>query len=115
MVFVPPLGSSDTIRLAHVRVLVPSIVFGLVAVKPLVLDRCERAITVCQGHDRFREDPMRLVAGITKVGVPVVVSRTDGTDKGIIPISGSMFVFLVACGTPDGIKDMLTLRRWLWS
>ena len=103
---------SDPIRLAHVGVLESSIVFRLVAVKPLVLDWSERTVTVRRGHDRFREDPVRLVTGVTKVRVPVIVRRTDGTDEGIISISESMFVFLLACRTPNGIKDVLTFRRW---
>jgi hypothetical protein len=104
---------SNAIRLTHEGVLISPIWFRLVAVKPLVLDWCKLAITICRWHDRFGEEPMRL--GATKVRIPVVIRRTDGTDKGVISISGSVIVFLLVRGAPDRIKDMLTLRRWLRS
>ena len=106
---------SNAIRLTHEGVLVPPIWFRRVAMKPLVLDWCELAITICRWHGRFGEEPMRLGARVTKVRIPVVIRRTDGTDEGVISISGSVIVFLLVRGAPDRIKDMLTLRRWLRS
>jgi len=60
-----PMGSGDPVRLTHEGVLVPSIRFGVVAVKALALDWCERGVAICLWHDGFGENPMRLVAGVT--------------------------------------------------
>jgi len=109
-----PMRSSNTVRLTHEGVLVPSIGFRLVVVKSLILDWHERAITICGWHDGFRENSVRLGAGVTKVRVPILICRTDGTE-GIISVRESVFVFLLARGAPDGIKDVLALRRRLWS
>jgi hypothetical protein len=90
------IKSGNAIRLAHERVLVPSIGFRLVAVKPLVLDRCERGVTIRRWHNRFGKDPMRLGTGVTKVRIPVVICRADGPDEGVVSVPKSVFVFLLA-------------------
>ena len=60
-----PMGSGDPVRLTHEGVLVLSIRFRLVTVKPPVLDWRERGITICRWHDGFWENPVVLVSGIT--------------------------------------------------
>lgn len=77
--------------------------------KSVVVDWYERAITIGWWHDRFREDPMRLRTEVPEVRVSVVVRRTDGAHERIISIPGDMFVFLLARGAPDRIKNMLAL------
>ena len=85
----------------------------MIAVKLVVLDWCERGVTIRRWHDRFGEDPMRLGACVT-ISVPVVICRTDGANERVVPIPGSVFVFILVRRTPDGVKDVLALRLRLW-
>ena len=109
------VGSGNTIRLTHEGVLVPPIWLGLVAVKPLIIDWCERGVTIRRGHDRFGENPMRLVARAAKVRVPIVIGRTNSANEGVVSVSGGMVVFVLVHRTPNRIKDVLMLRRLQWS
>ena len=63
--FISPMGSGDPVRLTHEWVLVPSIWFGVVTLKALILDWCERGVAIRRWHDGFGENPMRLVTRVT--------------------------------------------------
>lgn len=104
----------NAVCFAHERVLVPSMQFRLVTVKLVALDRCKRGITIWW-HNRFWENPMSLGARVADVRVPVIICRTDGADNRVVSVPKSVFVFLLACGAPDGIKNVLALWRGLRS
>lgn len=106
------MQSSYPIRLAHVGVMIPPVGFGMIAMKAIVLGWCERTITIRRRHGGLGEDPVELGTRVPEVRV---VHRRDGAHEGIISVPKSVFIFLLVRGTPDGISDMLKLRRWLRS
>lgn len=109
-----PARSRNAIRFTHVGILAPSVRFRLVAVKPMILCRCEEAIAVPRRHDRFGKNPKRMGTGVSEARVPVVVRRTDGARERIVSVPKSMFVFLIAYGAPNRVNHLLVLGR-LWS
>lgn len=109
------MQSSHPVRLARVGVMIPPVGFRMIAMKAIVLGWCERTITTWRWHGGLGEDPVELGTSVPEVRVPVVVRRRDGAHEGIVSVPKSVFICLLVHGTPDGISDMLKLRRWLRS